>query len=632
MCVVSYIGVRLISISLTVTILLAGNTAFYGQNPRDSTWYKNLGDLIWSKTRVEPKEALRLTDSMAVLAAKDGLPKRQNLCRYYYGVIYRTMGEYPRALLYLDSTRIFWKNENDLARTAHALYQIGTVKQGMGDLQGALTAMNENIALYRTLNSQQNVATSLNARGTIFRALGQPEKTRQNYGQALTLYRELDDSVGMVEVLHNLGNLHAESGERDSAYYYYDLTADLSAALGDERGLGYLYEALGRLHFTDDEYELAIAQLEKSLVIREKYDDKSVLVNTMLHLGAAHFKMQSFSKAKKYILPAMDLASKHRMRQLLTTGHRILARMAILQNNHDMALQHLDAFYALNDTLKDLSMAEHIAEIEAKHQVSEKAAEVQRLSLQNELSALQLSRTRVAFIATLVGSIALILFVCRLRALNQKVNRKNNAITEALQERELLLREIHHRVKNNLQIVSSLLSLQSRGNPDSPAAAALIEGRTRVESMALIHQDLYQDNSLLTVDLKNYISRLCQNLFSTYQVGDNQIALSLDISPVKLDVSTLIPIGLILNELITNALKYAFPNNRKGQIEVKLREAGDSLQLVVKDNGVGIMHKSNTGLGHRLVEAFAKKLAAQITVDNSSGTNVCLDIGNFKLA
>ena len=138
----------------------------------------------------------------------------------------------------------------------------------------------------------------------------------------------------------------------------------------------------------------------------------------------------------------------------------------------------------------------------------------------------------------------------------------------------MLLREIHRRVKNNLQVVSSLLRLQSRHVHDQQAHEALLEGRNRVNSMALIHQYLYREEDITKISADEYIEKLATTLYKSYNISDKQIKFKANIDPIKLDVDTAIPVGLILNELITNALKHAFPNKREGILEVSLLRGG----------------------------------------------------------
>ena len=139
------------------------------------------------------------------------------------------------------------------------------------------------------------------------------------------------------------------------------------------------------------------------------------------------------------------------------------------------------------------------------------------------------------------------------------------------------MKEIHHRVKNNLQIISSLLDWQFKLNKGNPAAEVIKEGRNRVQSMALIHQNLYGEKNVKCIDVNEYIDNLAQSLFHSYNIRPGQVDIRTDIEKLQLDVDTVIPIGLMLNELISNSLKYAFGNTNGGLIEVTLKKINDTL-------------------------------------------------------
>ncbi|MBL7941755.1 MAG: sensor histidine kinase, partial [Flavobacteriales bacterium] len=217
---------------------------------------------------------------------------------------------------------------------------------------------------------------------------------------------------------------------------------------------------------------------------------------------------------------------------------------------------------------------------------------------------------------------------------NRNLAEKNVLIEKALAEKEILLREIHHRVKNNLQVVSSLLSIQSREIEDEKAQEAITESRNRVRSMALIHQNLYSDDYLTGIDMQDYVTKLSSSLFNTYKTDHDQIELRSDVAPMVLDVDTTIPLGLILNELITNALKYAFVGVTQGILSVYLKEENGQLVLRVSDNGVGMSEGSGRtdSFGLKMIKSFASKLEATWEIRNQGGMTVELRISKYRKA
>jgi two-component sensor histidine kinase len=198
--------------------------------------------------------------------------------------------------------------------------------------------------------------------------------------------------------------------------------------------------------------------------------------------------------------------------------------------------------------------------------------------------------------------------------------------TELLNEKEVLLKEIHHRVKNNLQIISSLLKLQTNRVTDTQTLQILADSQARVRSMALIHEKLYQSESLAKIDIGEYVKSLTADLFRSYRHNFSGIQLKVQADEVELDLDRAVTCGLILNELMTNALKYAFPDGRNGTIWVELRaNPGRILSLRVADDGVGIPANSEIrnakSLGLQLVNSLVGQLDGKLELEHSKGTD-----------
>jgi two-component sensor histidine kinase len=203
--------------------------------------------------------------------------------------------------------------------------------------------------------------------------------------------------------------------------------------------------------------------------------------------------------------------------------------------------------------------------------------------------------------------------------------RAEEQIKASLGEKEVLLKEIHHRVKNNLQVVSSMLQLQSRNIKDKETVEMFQESRNRVRSMALVHERLYQSRDLARVDFAKYIQSLANYLCRSYGVNTNVIQLKTNLHDVFLGVDTAIPCGLILNELVSNSLKHAFPEGREGEIHIELRsDSDDKFTLMVSDNGVGLLKdldfRNTESLGLQLVNTLVNQLEGTIELDRRDGT------------
>jgi two-component sensor histidine kinase len=226
------------------------------------------------------------------------------------------------------------------------------------------------------------------------------------------------------------------------------------------------------------------------------------------------------------------------------------------------------------------------------------------------------------------------------RALEQKRLRDGKRQAEeqikaSLQLKEVLLREIHHRVKNNLQVISSLLKMQARQLRDPQARALFQESQNRVRAMALIHEKLHRSPDLARVDMADYIRSLATCLCRSAEVNPGQVTLTVDVAAGPLGIDTAIPCGLIINELVSNALKHAFPQGQKGAIGIDLRLQGEKqLALTVRDNGVGLPGhvdvRHTESLGWQLVNALTHQLGGVLDINNETGTSVRITFEELK--
>ena len=197
-------------------------------------------------------------------------------------------------------------------------------------------------------------------------------------------------------------------------------------------------------------------------------------------------------------------------------------------------------------------------------------------------------------------------------------------VNQLLKDKEMLMKEIHHRVKNNLMIISSLLSLQSQYIKDEDARGIFKESQNRAKSMALIHERLYRSSDLKSIDFPDYLRSLTRELFDTYLTERGRVWLEMDVDDVMMDVNNAVPLGLIINEMVTNSLKYAFPGDNQGTIRIEFHKKGDEYLLMVSDDGVGIpddfeVEKSES-LGMLLINSLTAQIQGELELKRHPGT------------
>jgi len=394
--------------------------------------------------------------------------------------------------------------------------------------------------------------------------------------------------------------------------------------------------AQSRLYAIQNDYEKGLEKLNIAEPI--------ILLDSISSVAGDYYenKAQCYLNLKKYDLALSALKKCESIRLVVEPPknwrtYNGMARVYHKLNQHEEAEKYS---HEAEKLAKIQNSRKVIMDLQNELQFNEKDGTIAALSKEKTLALKNLMRSNqrnlMLWSALLVFALMSILLYIVLRQrnkLNREMQVKNQLITKALEEKEYLIKEIHHRVKNNLQVISSLLSLQSRSLIDQNSVNALNECQSRVLSMSLIHQNLYKDGPSSQLNLKTYLTNLGENIFSTYNIQNDKIKLISDIEDISIDVGSLVPIGLIVNELITNALKYAFEGKHHGNIYLNLKSVNDQIELSVMDDGIGKSPLQNKdGFGTKLIQTFAKRLNGEVIYDLTKGTKVLLKMNDYKFA
>ncbi len=448
-------------------------------------------------------------------------------------------------------------------------------------------------------------------------------------------------------VSEEIYNIYEVNNQFDEALKYANESIDLSAKDGSSSNV-YIYtkaayrilKKAGRLQEAADMADKLFAlkdsitqknNLQFALDLDTKYlTDKKIKEIELLNT-------QNAIKEKDIVL--LNLKNETNAKQIaLLKSEKELKNLELL---HQSALQlSLQRENLLKDSIvsqQKLSNELLSNENELKNnQLQKETALKASLNRENTLKAQQLIKEKKLRWSLLGGAGLLLAWAISIFALYRRQKIKNAIIQKQATDLEVLMKEIHHRVKNNLQVVSSLLDLQSHSITDVNASAAVREGKNRVQSMALIHQNLYSEGNIKGICVKEYISNLVQTLADSYNITNDKVKIITNIDDLKLDVDTMIPLGLMLNELVSNSFKYAFKNQQHGELNITLTELNEKLNLIVSDNGIGYPNdlnvKTTTSFGLKMIRAFAQKLKASLNIYNNNGAVVEMQITKYKAA
>ncbi|HEX6432412.1 MAG TPA: sensor histidine kinase, partial [Niastella sp.] len=311
--------------------------------------------------------------------------------------------------------------------------------------------------------------------------------------------------------------------------------------------------------------------------------------------------------------------------------------------NYSAAIKNLQHYQFLNDSLYNERKSRQIEELTIQYETEKKEQSIRLLEKDKRLQQIELTQMKntkswiLGVAILLIVMVGLLINYSRLKQRTNKklqvqqkqIEKKNNSLQHLVAEKEWLVKEIHHRVKNNFHIVMGLLGTQSAYLQGAEAKEAVRESRQRIQAMSLVHQKLYQSDNLSAINMPDYIHELVDFLKDSFHTG-YKVQFNLQIDPVKLHVSHCIPLGLILNEAITNSLKHAFPDKIEGIITISLkRTLQNHFLLSIKDNGVGLPaafdSNNQASMGMKLMRGLSGDIDATFQVNNNNGTEIVLD-------
>ncbi len=589
----------------------------------DSIQYSMLQDLAYywhtrnlTKAIQFTKEGINLTERK-----KDTLWNgRFNIV---YGSILLRQEKLDSAYIVLDRA-INKVNERDLA---FLNTQLGYVYERRGQLDMAIDYALEALRIGEKFNDKKAKAVAYSDLSNLFWKQSKFEKGLEYGLKSLSIFEDRGiNDLDYDFTLYVVGNNYLELKNYNKALQYFEHAKSIGERYGFYNNLSDVYISLVDLYAYLQDYEAANIAGELAIKYAELLDNNFMLMRSWLSLGKAQHLEGKYISAIESLNKSIDVATENfGDAYYLSQVYETLGKAYAGNHNYKDAYDAIDKFDNLKAKIFNTESDKHISLLQTEFDVAQKENTI--LQQQTKLNQQRTRQTLILIIAVLLLLLLVILYK------TFKLDKKKNKLLEKQnREKEFLLKEIHHRVKNNLEIVSSLLSLQSAQTSDSTVVDAMQESQNRVQSMSMIHQKLYQGKNLGTIEMKDYLINLGSHVLDSFG-ADKRIVLECAMDILELDVDTAVPLGLIVNELITNALKYAFPKGKKGQIEVQLaQKSTDKLILKVIDNGIGQEDDDftkGTGFGMQLIQLLTQQLNGTMKHVKSNGTVVAFE---FKLS
>jgi two-component sensor histidine kinase len=551
---------------------------------------------------------------------------------YWQGKLQVSQGAILLRMEELDLAEVVLKNalEKIPEKEYWLLYtNLGYVYERRGKLGDAFDYASKTLKIGETYNDKKAIAMAYSDMSNLF-------WKQRKYGVALEYGLKsvsIFEEIGRKDLdydftLHVVGNNLVELNRLEEAQRYFEKSIRIGEQYGFYNNLSDSYIALSDLNTQKGNFVEAISSGMEALKYAELLENGFMIMRSYLSLGKASNAAGNFEEAVAYLEKSIETATPDfGDKYYLSLVYLELSKALEGSKQFAKALDATRTYDQLRQLVFSHNANEQISFLQTQMELNQKESTI-------KLQEAKLAKNQViqAFILTLSGILVIFLFVLYRIFLRKK--KYSRLLEKKNLEKEFLLKEIHHRVKNNLETISSLLSLQTAQIESREFQTIMEETQNRVHSMGMIHKRLYQGENIKSIEMRDFFESLGNYTIDTFDASE-RIRFQSDMKPLELDVDLAIPIGLIVNELISNSLKYAFPNNCCGEIEVKLLEKDDHLHLIVSDNGIGISENPQvlgSGFGSQLIQLLTRQLDGKMTLLRQKGTEVIFEFQINKAA
>ncbi|HEY4150341.1 MAG TPA: sensor histidine kinase [Chitinophagaceae bacterium] len=489
-----------------------------------------------------------------------------------------------------DSLQLVSDKLGAICTLADTYKEMGGEKGTIEYLQKAMDLTQEAVRIADELKSNRELVICLNERGVVVRDYSRHTGKKEWMDTAAAMYTR---AIGIVE----------QTGARK------------------QEDLGKLYNNISQVYIEYyHDYPRALKYLFKAVDFNMANKNQYSLTYNYANICEAYLQLHDYKNAKLYGATMLNTAKTVKAAHRIMSAYAKLGSVSREMKEYDSALYYTDLHAVISDSLNNETKTSQIAEMQTRFETKQKEAEIGALNQSNTLKNRQLW---VALIVALILGGLLLVLVWQKKTLQKQ----KQQIIEQSNRLQWLMKELHHRVKNNLQVVASLLNMQNHQLKNEESKTAIKESRLRVQAMSLIHQRLYQMEDVTSVNFRSYMNDLANMLVKAYGFIPENIDLQVSIEKEYLDVDTAMPLALLANEIITNSFKYAYKEVSRPLLGISLKNSDRQLQLSISDNGPGMTDTNKeTGFGKKLIGILTRQLKAKYTVETTGGTTYVFTI------
>lgn len=598
---------------------------------QDTVRIQVLNELSQNFRSNDPEQSIQLANEALELALEIDNKELQAQVHFNRSQTYIRMDVYDSAMIALLEAETAVKSTKEERLLIEIIREQGYVHGINGQMKDAFEKSFDVIRMLDSLDAYPdlNIHTLIDI-GELYRSQQDGENAIKYYEKGRAIAMEVDNLRGMIRSDGNTVLALKQIGRLEEALAISRRMENDYIDRLNPNDVSRLYSNTGNILMDMERWVEAEEVLLKAWDIRKNLDFPRSKAYTLKELGYLYNETNRPELAVKYTEEAYHIVKEMNFPFLMRDITGTLSDAYHKTGNHKRAFEILKEQREVRDQLMETERLELSQEMEKKYEAEKRE---QQIALQDEQLATQEARLSQAstFRNALIGGSILLIVVVGLVVRNSRLK------TRSLNEKEYLLKEIHHRVKNNLQVISSLLNMQSREANDPEMLDVIKEGQSRVKAMSLIHQKLYQTDNLSEIDFEEYSQQLIDQLAALYKRDGLELEKTINAKDIKLDIDTAIPLGLILNELISNSFKYAFNEVEKGELQISLeRLSKEDLKLTVFDNGVGLPGSLDLttvkSLGLKLVNILTKQLKGSMNFSNENGARFEIKFKDLRMS
>ncbi len=550
--------------------------------------------------------------------------------------VYLNNSSLSLAYAYAQKALIIHESLNRLEDKGKTLLRIAAIKYSQGDYISSIEAAFEAIDKFKEVGSDKHLAFSYIQVGTTYLFIKQFESARKNFEIAKEQFLKQNDTLGFAMCEANIALIHLESEDYNTAIERFKEANRIILKSNRKIAISQIYQNIGTCFLGINQFDSAYYYFKKTIAIDKEIEYTLGLSTSYLEIARLKEKKGEIDSSIYYAKKSLALGSQTDDVETKSNILALIGKLLYEKKKETESAFYLYNYYLLQDSI--MAESDLIQQFAIEQDAKIKSYKEQLLIEKQKKELIESEnkyQKKLILILSIIGvfMIAMIVIVSMINQKNQRLNtelRENqDIIKNDLAIKNSLLKEIHHRVKNNLQVISSMLSIQSQYINNPKFQEIINECKSRINSMALIHESLYRKDPNDITSFSAYLKNLIPQLIATYQVDESKIILKLEIEDINLSIDESVPCGLLINEIVSNALKHAFPNERDGEIFIQLNKKEDMIFLNIKDNGIGLPEdidpKNHDSFGFLLIYTLVSQLDADLEVNREGGLEFCIN-------